>query len=226
MAPSALAPELLQSGSVFLVARQQQSSLNQNSYVSIGTFDHTIISGVKSSARSSLPASDRLSTCVDSCAFTRSCLNRNSATVRSRPSGAGRMPRVRCGPLTEARLGGGGAGVLERPGLDQSGSSSSPQADAGGEMGKLGQRIRHSGGDKYRVLLLDHEKHTEQFVTKALPAVVPAVTSEDARRIFFESKELGAGIVLVTVKEHAEFYAQMMARRGLRSTIEPDASAL
>lgn len=28
------------------------------------------------------------------------------------------------------------------------------------------------------------------------------------------------------VQEHAEFYAQMMARGGLRSTIEPDQSTL
>lgn len=30
-------------------------------------------------------------------------------------------------------------------------------------MGNLKQRLRNRGGDKYRVLLLDHERHTEQY---------------------------------------------------------------
>eukprot|EP00270_Netrium_digitus_P009296 TRINITY_DN2829_c0_g1_i1.p1 TRINITY_DN2829_c0_g1~~TRINITY_DN2829_c0_g1_i1.p1 ORF type:complete len:205 (+),score=18.51 TRINITY_DN2829_c0_g1_i1:99-713(+) len=130
----------------------------------------------------------------------------------------------------EARLGGlerkGGAGLLERPGLDQSSSSSAPKTDEGGEMGKLRQRLRHDGGDRYRVLLLDHERHTESYVAKVLPTVVPSVTADDARRIFAESREMGAGLVTLAVKEHAEFYAQMMVRKGLRSTIAPDGPLL
>ncbi|CAI7734188.1 unnamed protein product [Closterium sp. NIES-54] len=117
----------------------------------------------------------------------------------------------------------GGASVLERPGLDQSGGEDgAPKTDAGGEMGQLKQRMRNGGGDRYRVLLLDHEKHTEDRVAKVLPTVVPSVTADDARRVFNESRELGQGLVCVAIKEHAEFYAQHMAMKGLRSTIQPD----
>eukprot|EP00249_Psilotum_nudum_P008788 c21508_g1_i1 orf=124-723(+) len=125
--------------------------------------------------------------------------------------------------VVEARLGGGGgAGVLDKPGLDQSGSSPQPSVEEGGERGRLLQKLRYGGGDRYRVLLLDHERHTEAQVAAVLPKVVPSVTPDEARRCFHDSRETGAGLVTVTVKEHAEFYAQMMARCGLRSFIEPD----
>ncbi|CAI6011774.1 unnamed protein product [Closterium sp. NIES-65] len=95
----------------------------------------------------------------------------------------------------------GGASVLERPGLDQSGGADgAPKTDAGGEMGQLKQRMRNGGGDRYRVLLLDHEKHTEDGVAKVLPTVVPSVTVDDARRVFNESRELGQGLVCVAIK--------------------------
>jgi len=120
----------------------------------------------------------------------------------------------------------GGAGVLERPGLDQSGTDSTPRTSEGGEMGASKQQVRFGGGERFRVILLDDVRHTESQVTKVLPRAVPQVTAEDARRCFFESRENGLSIVTVAVKEHAEFYAQMMARGGLRSTIEPDQSTL
>ncbi|KDO53039.1 hypothetical protein CISIN_1g034596mg [Citrus sinensis] len=81
-------------------------------------------------------------------------------------------------------------------------------------------------GDSYRVLLIDDTRHSEKLVAKVLPQVVPSVTPDDARKLFHESREHGMAIVIVTVKEHAEFYAQMMVRGGLRSTIEPDSSTL
>lgn len=127
----------------------------------------------------------------------------------------------------QARLGRtGGAGVLERPGLDQSQTSQEPRVEEGGEMGKLSQRRIYGGGDRYRVLLVDHERHTEAQVASVLPKVVPSLTDDEARKCFQISREKGVGIVTVTVKEHAEFYAQMMARCGLRSGIEPDSDTI
>eukprot|EP01018_Ginkgo_biloba_P031534 Gb_16952 [translate_table: standard] len=120
--------------------------------------------------------------------------------------------------------GGGGAGVLERPGLDQSQYDATPSAEEGGEIGKVRQKRGSGGGDRYKVLLLDHERHTESQAV--LPKVVPSVTPEEAKRCFHESRQTGAGLVTITVKEHAEFYAQMMARCGLRSSIEPDSDVL
>ncbi|KAF6150676.1 hypothetical protein GIB67_020759 [Kingdonia uniflora] len=95
-------------------------------------------------------------------------------------------------------------------------------AASGGDIGKMKQRIGTRGGGSYRVLMIDDVRHSETFVAKFLPKAVPAVTSADARNIFHKSRILGAAVVLVTVKEHAEFYAHMMLRGGLKSAIEPD----
>lgn len=127
--------------------------------------------------------------------------------------------------VTEARLGGpGAAGVLERPGLDQSTPDSAPRTEEGGERGQSRQRVRLGGGDKYRVLLLDHERHTESHVAKVIPKVVPSVTPDEARKCFYESREVGFGLVTIAVREHAEFYVQMLTRYGLRSTMEQDST--
>ncbi|KAI4357088.1 hypothetical protein L6164_001059 [Bauhinia variegata] len=108
-----------------------------------------------------------------------------------------------------ARLGSsrGGAGLLERPSLDQSQFEPLTQVQKGGDIGSLNTRKGVGNGDSYRVLLIDDIRHTENLVAKVLP------------------RENGAAIVIVTVKEHAEFYSQMMIRRGLQSTIEPDSSS-
>ncbi|KAF5747489.1 hypothetical protein HS088_TW05G00210 [Tripterygium wilfordii] len=118
----------------------------------------------------------------------------------------------------------GGAGVLERPTFDQSQFDPSTQVLEGGDIGRLKDKKGPGSGDSYRVLLIDDVRHTEKLVAKLLPQVVPFVTPDDARRFFQVSRENGVAIVIVTVKEHAEFYSQMMIRSGLRSTIEPDSS--
>lgn len=63
-------------------------------------------------------------------------------------------------------------------------------------------------------------------VAKVLPQAVPSVTPDDARKLFHESRENGVAVVIVTVKEHAEFYFQMMVRGGLRSIIEPESNTV
>lgn len=131
--------------------------------------------------------------------------------------------------FVEARFGSfetGGAGVIEKPAFDQSQFDPSTQVLEGGDIGKMKEKRRTGSGDSYRVLLIDDARHSEKLVAKVLPQVVPSVTSDDARKLFHESRENGMAIVIVTVKEHAEFYAQMMVRGGLRSTIEPDSSTL
>ncbi|ESR50733.1 hypothetical protein CICLE_v10032846mg [Citrus x clementina] len=131
--------------------------------------------------------------------------------------------------FVEARFGTfktGGAGVIEKPGFDQSQFDPSTQVLEGGDIGKMKEKRGTGSGDSYRVLLIDDTRHSEKLVAKVLPQVVPSVTPDDARKLFHESREHGMAIVIVTVKEHAEFYAQMMVRGGLRSTIEPDSSTL
>ncbi|KAJ6837333.1 ATP-dependent Clp protease adapter protein CLPS1, chloroplastic-like [Iris pallida] len=127
------------------------------------------------------------------------------------------------GGLSSLR-GAGGSGLLERPTFDQSQFDPLPQAQEGGDIGRLRDKKSLRSGDSYRVLLIDDARHTENLVEKALPQVVPSVTVAEARKLFHESRQNGVAVVIVTVKEHAEFYAQMMIRHGLRSAIEPDSS--
>ncbi|CAM6123275.1 unnamed protein product [Calypogeia fissa] len=150
------------------------------------------------------------------CCSSASC---PSFSLRASNKNSSRMAVV-----TEGRLGGqgGGTGVLERPGLDQSSPDTAPRTEEGGEMGKSRQTVRYGGGDRYRVLLLDHERHTESHVAKVIPQVVPSVTPDEARKCFYESREFGFGLVTIAVREHAEFYVQMLTRYGLRSTMEQD----
>ncbi|KAI3501953.1 hypothetical protein L1887_29982 [Cichorium endivia] len=120
----------------------------------------------------------------------------------------------------------GGAGVLERPSFDQTQFDPATQVQEGGDIGRVRDKKNTGSGDSYKVLLIDDERHTENLVAKALPQAVPGVTPDDARKLFHLSREIGLAVVLVTVKEHAEFYAQMMMRKGLRSTIEPDSTTV
>nr|XP_010909131.1 uncharacterized protein LOC105035307 isoform X1 [Elaeis guineensis] len=117
-----------------------------------------------------------------------------------------------------------GSGLLERPNFDQSQFDPLPQVQEGGDIGQLRDKRGLGSGDSYKVLLIDHDRHTEKLVVKALPQAVPKVTIDDARKLFHESRLKGATVVIVTVKEHAEFYAQMMLRWGLQSAIEPDSN--
>ncbi|CAL4953798.1 unnamed protein product [Urochloa decumbens] len=118
--------------------------------------------------------------------------------------------------------GGGGGAVLERPAFDQSQLDTLPVTQEGGDPGRLRDGRRSGSGDSYKVLLVDDVRHTEKHVEKVLPQVVPSITAEAARQLFHESRLKGVAVVIVAVKEHAEFYAQMMVRQGLRSAIEPE----
>ncbi|XP_010688785.2 ATP-dependent Clp protease adapter protein CLPS2, chloroplastic [Beta vulgaris subsp. vulgaris] len=120
----------------------------------------------------------------------------------------------------------GGGAVLERPTFDQSQFDPSTQVQEGGDIGRVRDKRSTGSGDSYRVLLLDDERHSEKLVLKVLPQAVPSVTPDDARRIFSESRQNGVAVVIVTVKEHAEFYSQMMIRGGLLSSIEPDSQTV
>ncbi|KAL9244265.1 hypothetical protein vseg_018061 [Gypsophila vaccaria] len=123
-------------------------------------------------------------------------------------------------------LRGGGGAVLERPSFDQTQFDPSTQVQQGGDIGRFKDRKGTGSGDSYRVLLLDDERHTENHVAKVLPLVVPSVTPDEARKLFSVSRKDGLAVVIVTVKEHAEFYSQMMMQKGLRSSIEPDSNTV
>ncbi|XP_031264738.1 uncharacterized protein LOC116123055 [Pistacia vera] len=132
--------------------------------------------------------------------------------------------RVFCGAL-KTRFG-SSKGVLERPAFDQSQFDPFTQVLEGGDIGQLKDKKGIGNGDSYRVVLIDDFRHSDKLVAKVLPQVVRSITPDDARRLFHESRESGSAVVIVAVKEHAEFYAQMMVRGGLRSSIEPDSTSL
>ncbi|KAI3940893.1 hypothetical protein MKW92_045159 [Papaver armeniacum] len=138
--------------------------------------------------------------------------------------------------------GGGGAGILERPNLDTSIFEPTPKVEEGGDMGKLKNRTAIGNGDGCKVLLIDDTRHTENqvinppanhlfvvvghWVASVLPKAVPAVTTDAAKELFHESRQNGAAVVIVAVKEHAEFYLEMMTNLGLSAAIEPDSSTV
>ncbi|KAF5802090.1 putative adaptor protein ClpS, core [Helianthus annuus] len=155
--------------------------------------------------------------CIVSCTIRTSSSSSSPALISNSSNGS-----------FKARFGSsrGGANVLERPSFDQSQFDPATQVQEGGDIGRVRDKKNTGSGDSYKVLLIDDARHTEKLVVKALPQAVPSVTPDDARKLFNVSRENGLAVVLVTVKEHAEFYAQMMTRKGLRSTIEPDSTTV
>ncbi|PUZ54113.1 hypothetical protein GQ55_5G103700 [Panicum hallii var. hallii] len=144
------------------------------------------------------------------------------STVSVNPRAGHRTMATPAGVAAVPHASGAGGAVLERPAFDQSQLDALPVAEEGGDPGRLKDGRRSGSGDSYKVLLVDDARHTEQHVEKALPQVVPSITAEAARQLFHESRLKGVAVVIVAVKEHAEFYAQMMVRQGLRSAIEPE----
>ncbi|KAK9935708.1 hypothetical protein M0R45_022796 [Rubus argutus] len=114
----------------------------------------------------------------------------------------------RGGMAVKARFGSskGGAGVLERPKFDQTQFDPSTQLQEGGDIGRL--------------------KDKREISCKGVAPSCSIYHPDGARDLFHKSRENGVAVVIVTVKEHAEFYSQMMIRGGLRSSIEPDSNSL
>ncbi|GKB93230.1 ATP-dependent Clp protease adapter protein ClpS1, chloroplastic-like protein [Tanacetum coccineum] len=67
------------------------------------------------------------------------------------------------------------------------------------DIGRVRDKKTTSSGDSYKVLLIDDARHTKKLVVKALPQAVPAVTPDDASKLFHVSRENGLAVVLVTV---------------------------
>lgn len=115
-------------------------------------------------------------------------------------------------------------GLLERPGFGLGARGSELSTESGYGAGDT-NRAKSMGGGNHRVLLLDSETHTEKLVVQALTTVVNC-DPDHALNCFHTSKQLGMAIVTTCMKEHAEFYAQQLWRRGCRASIEPDTSTI
>lgn len=123
---------------------------------------------------------------------------------------------------------GGGGAVIEKKGysdVDLGTVTSEPQTDSNMGSTDISKR-RNIGGGDFRVLLLDHESHTEQRVINAITTIIPNATSQHALNCYSTSKQLGQAIVTTALQEYAEFYVQELYKKGCRSTAEPDSTTL
>ncbi|CAL8468949.1 g8490 [Coccomyxa elongata] len=119
---------------------------------------------------------------------------------------------------------GGGSGVLDRPDLDLSKlPTPATESDLGG--GER-QKSKKLGGGSYRVMLLDHERHTEKLVVQAITTTIPGTSPEHALNCYHTAKKLGQAIITSCIKEHAEFYSEQLLRQGVSNMIEPDTTTL
>eukprot|EP00899_Mesostigma_viride_P018956 jgi/Mesvir1/27061/Mv24240-RA.1 len=115
-----------------------------------------------------------------------------------------------------------GAALLEKPGLDRTGSDTKPVVETGGAGQQASVKKGSELGGMWRLVLVDSERHSENKVASVLPAVVPNCTPEDARACFRTSRLLGWSLICLCLKEHAEFYQLMAYKGGLKTRIEPD----
>ena len=74
-------------------------------------------------------------------------------------------------------------------------------------------------------MLIDNEKHTEKLVVETITTIV-GVEERHAQNCFQTSKQLGQALITSCLKEHAEFYAEQLQRKGVSATIEPDTTTL
>jgi ATP-dependent Clp protease adapter protein ClpS len=116
------------------------------------------------------------------------------------------------------------AGLLDKPGLDLgTRGEGMPEPEFGaGDM----DRVKETGGGRFRLLLLDSAKHTESKVVAAITLVVPNIDAEQAANCYHTAKKLGMAIITSCLKEHAEMYAVQLAQKGCRTRIEPDSIVL
>ncbi|KAL5993512.1 hypothetical protein ACLOJK_014437 [Asimina triloba] len=91
-----------------------------------------------------------------------------------------------------------------------------------GDTGKLSNQEVTTREGRYKILLVYARRHTEKLVMEILPEVVSSVTPEEARRLFHESRNECTALVIVAVKEQAEFYVETMVEKGLRAAMEPE----
>ena len=62
---------------------------------------------------------------------------------------------------------------------------------------------------------MDSPSHTEDLVVKVVTTVVSSVDEQQAKNCFHTSKQLGQAVIVSCLKEHAEFFTQMLNRSEL-----------
>lgn len=72
----------------------------------------------------------------------------------------------------------------------------------------------------YRVLLHNDDHNAMDHVVEALVQSVPSLNVRKAARIMLEAHRRGVALVIVCVKEQAEFYCERLTSFGLTATME------
>ena len=115
--------------------------------------------------------------------------------------------------------------MIDRPQFEQGLPELGPLTESGfGATETTGSK--ELGGGNYRLLLLNHENHSELLVVSTITTVVPGTDEQHAKNCFETSKQLGQALVTSALKEHAEFYCDQMRRKGCKASIEPDTTTL
>lgn len=75
-------------------------------------------------------------------------------------------------------------------------------------------------GKHFKVLLINDEMHSKEFVTRVLMKVIPGLTQDAAQRIMLKAHSSGRAVVGIWVFEISEGYCDMLRNNGLLSDIE------
>lgn len=74
---------------------------------------------------------------------------------------------------------------------------------------------------RYRVLLHNDDHNSMDHVIHALVQTVPALSLRQAAKIMLTAHLRGMALVIVCLKEQAEFYCERLTGFGLSATMEP-----
>lgn len=75
----------------------------------------------------------------------------------------------------------------------------------------------------YRVILLNDEHNTFDYVVDCLKKHIPGMTTDRAWKLTIEVHDKGSAVVWIGPKEVAEMYYELLKAQGLTVTLEPDA---
>lgn len=76
-------------------------------------------------------------------------------------------------------------------------------------------------GREYKVMLLNDEKNSKQFVARVLTRCIPGMNEVQAWAIMQKAHKDGSAVVGVWSAEIAEGYADLLRNNGLRADIQP-----
>lgn len=96
--------------------------------------------------------------------------------------------------------------------------ATTPSASPATDPDRVKQKV--DPGKHYKVLLINDEMHSKDFVTRILLKVIPGLTQDAAARIMMHAHSKGRAVVGVWIFEISEGYCDLLRTNGLVSDIE------